>query len=333
MDRRLRRAAHPSELIVINQGDASISIVDPLRNQEVATIEEGVPSTVGHEVAISPNGLYAYLPLYGDAGVGLAGFDGQLMLVIDISERRIIDRVDFGHAVRPHSVEYDATKHLLYVTTELDETVTIIDPHTLEILGTIPTGQAESHMLAISHDGRRGYTANVGPGTISVLDLDARELITIVPISRRTQRISISNDDRWVFTADQIVPQLAVIDTVVNELREWVQLPSVGYGSASTADGRTLLVTLPKIGELAAVDLSSMTVVRTLRVGPRPQAVLVRPGGKTAYVSCFGCDRVAVVDLTQWCVTAWVNVGQRADGMAWAAAAIDRLPERAEIFS
>jgi hypothetical protein len=28
-------------------------------------------------------------------------------------------------------------------------------------------------MLAISSDGRRGYTANVGPGTVSVLDKDA----------------------------------------------------------------------------------------------------------------------------------------------------------------
>ena len=57
------------------------------------------------------------------------------------------------------------------MTTELDQTVTIIDPKSLKIIGTIPTGQAESHMLALSNDGLRGYTANVGPGTVSVLDI------------------------------------------------------------------------------------------------------------------------------------------------------------------
>ena len=71
-------------------------------------------------------------------------------------------------------------------------------------------------MLALSHDGRRGYTANVGPGTVSVLDIQARKVLKIIPISANTQRISISPDDNWVFTADQTKPQMAVIDTTTN---------------------------------------------------------------------------------------------------------------------
>ena len=51
------------------------------------------------------------------------------------------------------------------------------------IIGAIPTGQPESHMLAISSDGRRGYTANVGPGTVSVLDMEAKKLIAIIPFA------------------------------------------------------------------------------------------------------------------------------------------------------
>jgi hypothetical protein len=93
------------------------------------------------------------------------------------------------------------------VTTELEHAVTIVDPKTLRVVGTVPTGQAESHMLAISHDGRRGYTSNVGPGTVSVLDLEKRKLLAIIPVSENAQRISISRDDRWVFTADQTKPQ------------------------------------------------------------------------------------------------------------------------------
>ena len=51
-------------------------------------------------------------------------------------------------------------------------------------------------MLALSHDGLRGYTANVGPGTVSVLDVKARKTLTIIPVSGNVQRIAISNDDR-----------------------------------------------------------------------------------------------------------------------------------------
>jgi DNA-binding beta-propeller fold protein YncE len=95
-------------------------------------------------------------------------------------------------------------KGLLLVANKGDRTLGIIDPDkgTLiaavpgAVLHTIPTGQPESHMLAITHDGRRGYTANVGPGTVSVLDLEAKKVLLIIPVSGRIQRISISTDDK-----------------------------------------------------------------------------------------------------------------------------------------
>ena len=42
---------------------------------------------------------------------------------------------------------------------------------TVTFKNNIEDGDA-SHMLVISSDGRHGYTANVGPGTVSVLDLN-----------------------------------------------------------------------------------------------------------------------------------------------------------------
>jgi YVTN family beta-propeller protein len=304
-------------LLVVNQGDATLSIVDPMAKEQTAVIAEGVPAMVGHEVATSPDGRRAYLPLYGDAGVGRPGTDGHLMLVIDLATKKIVDQVDFGHGVRPHCVLYEPTSGLLYVTTELDQAITIVDPHTLKVVGTIPTHQEQSHMLAVSHDGSRGYTANVGPGTVSVLDLKARKFITTIPIAQTTQRIAISNDDKLVFTADQTKAQMAVIDTATNTIRSWLPLPAIGYGSAFTPNGRWLLVTLPTAGELAVVDLKTMQVTRTIPIGPKPQEVVVSPDGKKAYASCFGGHQVAVIDTATWQVEAMIDVGQKADGMTW----------------
>ena len=122
-------------------------------------------------------------------------------------------------------------------------------------------------MLALSHDGLRGYTANVGPGTVSVLDIKARKLLKIIPISANTQRIAISPDDHWVFTADQTKPQLAVIDTTTNAVSKWIPLEDIAYGTAPTPDGRFLLVTLPDRNKIAVVDLQTMQVVRSVGVG------------------------------------------------------------------
>ena len=305
-------------LLVVNQGDKNISLVDPASGHQIATIPEGVTAVHGHEAAASPDGRIAYVPIYGSTGVGKPGLDGHEMLVIDIPARKILSHVDFGHGVRPHCAIYNRADGLLYVTTELDKDVTIIDPHTLKIVGTIPTGQEQSHMLAISHDGRRGYTANVGPGTVSVLDMKARKTLAVIPVAANVQRISVSNDGSMAFTSDQTKPQLAVIDTASNKVKAWVPLPGTGYGSAATKDGRFLLVAVPAAAVVAVVDLQTLKVVHTIAVPSAPQEILVRPDGKIAYVSCNVKNQVAAIDLSQWKVRKLIDAGAGADGLAWA---------------
>jgi YVTN family beta-propeller protein len=305
-------------LVATNQGDRDLSIIDPAAAKQLATVPEG--GITGHEVATSPDGRTAYVPIYGDAGVGKPGTDGREMVVIDIPSQKVTGKVDFGHGVRPHCPVYDRVHNLVYVTTELDQTVTIVDPHTLKVVGSIPTGQKESHMLVITRDGRRGYTSNVGAGSVSVLDMAGHKTIAVIPISAQSQRIAISNDDKMVFTSDQTKPQLAVIDTATNKVKTWVPLPALGYGTSPTPDGRFLLVALPSVNKLAVVDLGTLKVVRTVDVPEDPVKVLARPDGKVAYVSCSKAKQIAVIDLSQWKVDALIDAGKGVDGLAWAAA-------------
>lgn len=303
-------------LLVANQQDRTLSIIDPAGPSQIAAVPEG--DVTGHEVAASPDGHFAYVPIYGNSGVGKPGTDGTHMIVIDLAARKVTGNVDFGHGVRPHCVIYDHNTGLLYVTTELDKAVTIVDPHTLKVVGTIPTSQPESHMLAITHDGKRGYTANVGPGTVSVLDMKARKTLAVIPVSGQVQRISISNDDKRVFTSNQTKPQLVVINTATNKIQNWVPLPAYGYGTASTRDGKSLLVALPSLNKVAVIDLSAMKVVRTIDVPSSPQEILVRPDGLVAYVSCAPSKQVAAIDLAHWQVQSLITAGAWADGLAWA---------------
>lgn len=303
-------------LLVANQHDRTLSVVDTAAGKQEATIPDG--GITGHEVAVSADGRTAYVPIYGNSGVGKPGTDGSNMAVMDIAARKVIGNVDFGHGVRPHDPVLGPKDGMLYVTTELDHSITVIDPQTLKIVGSVPTGQAESHMLAISHDGRRGYTANVGPGTVSVLDLEGRKTITVIPISGNTQRISITPDDSMVFTADQTKPQLAVIDTASNTVKSWVPLPAPGYGTAPTHNGRWLLVAVPHASTVAVVDLGTLKVVHTIDVPKAPQEIVVRPDDQVAYVSCNVSGQVAELDLSAWKVLKIINAGAGADGLAWA---------------
>ncbi len=309
-----------SNLLVVNQGDRTVSVISSTSRKIIATVPVG--GVTGHEVAVSPDGGSAFVPIYGDSGVGKPGTDGSTLAVIDLAARKLRGAVDFGHGVRPHCPVFDAARGLLYVTTELDQSVSVVDPRSLKVVGSIPTGQAESHMLALSHDGRLGYTANVGPGTVSVLDLQARQKLAVIPVAGQVQRISISVDDRFVFTADQTQPRMAVIDTASRTVSRWIALPGIGYGATPTKDGRYLLVTLREAGKLAVVDLQTFTAIRTLDVGHGPVEVLLEPGGHTAYISCPLDAAVAELsmtgDVSGWKVVRTIPAGVGADGLAWA---------------
>jgi DNA-binding beta-propeller fold protein YncE len=308
--------APSSLLLVANKGDHTLGLVDPRAGQQVATVDEA--GVTGHEVIASPDGRTAYVPIYGDSGVGLPGSDGDHLVVVDLASRKVTGRVDFGHGVRPHCPLIGPKDGLLYVTTELDKSVTIIDPKTLKIVGSIPTSQPESHMLAITRDGSRGYTANVGPGTVSVLDMKARKTIAVIPVAPKVQRIALSVDDKLVFTSDQTKPQLAVIDTASNKVKTWVQMPAQGYGTAPTPDGRWLVVALRTGNQVAIIDLQNMKVAHTIEVPAVPQEVVIPPHGQVAYVSCDASHKIAAIRISDWKVEKVIEAGAGADGLAWA---------------
>jgi YVTN family beta-propeller protein len=202
---------------------------------------------------------------------------------------------------------------------KITNAVKVIDPRTNTVVDTLPTGQKESHMLALSGDGRTAYTSNVGAGTVSVIDVATKKVTAMVTVAARAQRIALSPDGRFVFTADQDAPRLAVIDTKTNKLAPGVALPGVAYGTAPTPDGRFLIMALPGLNQVGVLDLKSMEVVRTLDVPKAPQEVLVRPDGRVAYVSCDASGQVAVIDLVAWKVERLIPAGPMADGLAWAA--------------
>ena len=122
--RMTKASATPSSglLLVANKGDHTLGIVDPVAGRQVAAVEES--GITGHEVVASPDGRMAFVPIYGNSGVGRPGTDGQTMDVIDIALRRRVATIDFGRAERPHCPQFGPDGRL-YVTTEITNTITV----------------------------------------------------------------------------------------------------------------------------------------------------------------------------------------------------------------
>ncbi len=71
-----------------------------------------------------------------------------------------------------------------------------------------------------------------------------------------------------------------------------------------------------EFGTVSVIDLTSNTVVATVRVGDEPFGVAVRPGGSRVYVTNGLDDSVSVIDATTNTVIATVSVGFGPKGIA-----------------
>jgi YVTN family beta-propeller protein len=309
-------------LWLVNQRDQTLLAISS--GPDRAIIGRAVTGRNGHEIALSRDGRLAYVPIYGDSGLGRTGSDGSTIEVFDTSSLARVAIIDLGRPLRPHSVQV-GRDGLLYVTAELANSVLVIDPGTRQVVGEIPTGRDQSHMLALSPDGRRGYTANVSSGTISTLDLVDRRLLAVVPAAPRIQRLSISPDGRHVYTHDLTRPQAVVIDTATNSVARTISLPGLGYASAPTPDGRFLVVASPQgdvgareenTGRVYVVDLRADVVVASFPMHGYPMAITISADGRRGYVSCLEGGVVAVLDLIHLRVDSLIQLTAGVDGMA-----------------
>jgi len=182
--------AQQARLVVDQKGDRSLAIVDPVAGQgDCRRGRERHHRARSRGFTRWAAGVCAHLRQLGRRK---PGHRGNNIVVVDVAAHKIVGNIAFDHGVRPHCAVFGPKVGLLYVTTEIDHTVTVNRSQNTQDRGAIPTGQPESHMLALSHDGLRGYTGKRGPGTVSVLDVKARKTLKVIPVSGNgVQRIAI----------------------------------------------------------------------------------------------------------------------------------------------
>ncbi len=299
-------------LFVANQGDHTALVVDLDTRKVINKI--GVDIN-GHEVAVAPNNHLGYVPIYGNSGVGKPGTDGSSIHVIDLREGRDVQIINLGKPVRPHCAKF-GPDGMLYVSAELANALYVVDPATGKVVGEVPTGAAESHMFVLSPDGHRAYAANVGPGSVSVLDLQKRSVLAVIPVSKTVQRISISTDGRYVFTQDQTAPRIAVIDTATNKLARWIDLPDKVYSSTPTQDGKLLIANAPS-GKLFVIDLSTEKVISEYPIPAAIGEIAVDASSDHAYITCPQKGTIEFLDLRSGKLESPLVLTPGVDGIEW----------------
>jgi len=278
----------------------------------VSRIEVGVN---GHEVAVSLDGHFGYVPIYGNAGVGRPGTDGDRIDIIDLKEGKLVGNIPLGKPVRPHCAKF-GPNGFLYVSAELAQALYVIDVKARKVVGEIPTGAPESHMFVISPDGRRAYTSNVHVGSVSVLDLQKRTLITVIPVAKTIQRISMSPMGDFVYTHDQEASIVYAIETLSNTIAKRINVPASIYSSQLTLTGNTFVAVSPA-GKLFVLNFEFNKIMGTFDVPQALGEVALTSQSNHAYVSCPAAGVIEVLNLDTYKLETPITLTPGVDGLEW----------------
>jgi YVTN family beta-propeller protein len=309
-------------IVTANMTAASASIVDVATGATLATI----PTREGpHEVAVSHDGRWAVVSIYGNRSV-----TGNALVVIDLQTATAARTIDLRENLRPHGMAFLPGDRKLLVTCESRQQVLVVDFATGAVDTSIVTGQATTHMVALARDGSRAYVTNVSAGSVSAIDLGARSSRPPFVLGTRVEGIALTPDGRELWVGGNESHTVFVLDAATGAIIAQVEGFGLPYRIAIAPDGRTAVVTDPGSERIVLVDIASHSVRSRIDVPPiadsaaaaprgaSPQGIAMPLSGEVAFVTLKAAGEVSVVDIAASRIGRRLKVGGGSDGVAYA---------------
>ena len=316
-------AAGAETLLVVRKSAGAVDFVDPGSGLRISSVPVGFAP---HEISRSPDGRFAAV-----SGYGTRDRPGTSLIILDLEHPRELRRIELGRWQRPHGVAWYAADRIA-VTTEEPGALLLVDPRAARVVSQIATGQAGSHMVAVTPDGSRAFVTNRGGGSTTVIDLPGLRKLADLPTGAGSEAIALTPDGREVWVGAREAGTVTVLDAQSHELLATLAVPGQPIRIAMTPGG-TALVSCAGSSELVALDVLSRRQTARVAVdvpiaasassrgsasaatGAVPVGILAAGDG-TAFVAATQADKVVVVALPSLTAMRTIDVSGEPDGLA-----------------
>jgi YVTN family beta-propeller protein len=302
----MAKAGDAGTLLVGNKGEDTVSFIDLASGGELARVKTG---RMPHEIAVSPDGERAAVVAYGGASID----------IFEVDTFRLLRRIDLSPNQGPHGLVWLPDGRLV-ATTERSQTLTIVDTRRKDAVSAVRTDQQGTHMVAVSGDLSRAYTANIPAGTVTVIDLKAGRKLRDIAVGGRPEGIAVTPDGRTLWVGDLEGARVQAYDTKSFERVAEVKTGPVPIRVLASADGRWIVTSNLGSGSLSIIDAKTRKLAREVPVSGSEEAgqvtILFSRDGKRIYAAETGRDEVAEVDLGSGRVLRRIKAGKNGDGLA-----------------
>jgi len=318
-------------LVVANQQGASATVLDAATLRTIATVPVG---TGPHEVAVSPDGRWAVLTIYGDRTTR-----GNSLAVIDLAAPTLTltRTIDLGQYARPHGAAFAVNGTKLLVTSEATHRLVVVDFASGRVDTALATNGRGAHMVATRRDARRAWTANMQDSSVTEYDVDQRRTLRTYKAAPMDEGIAVTPSGSEVWVGSNTDKTVTILDAATGTVSATLTGFGFPYRIGISRSGSTAVINDPVSNRIwlwdvasrrrrAEIDLAKVAgiVVPAAGAGGLPGGAGAGPEGVTfdpiaefAYVTLHGTNQVVAVDLRTQKVVGFGGVGAGPDGIAF----------------
>jgi len=300
------KPAEPTLAVVLNSGDASVSLVDMKTRTVTKTIPIGKEP---HHVMLTPdektllvanamgNDIALMNPLTGEV-------TGRIPKIIDpyhigyspdnrwfITAANRLDRVDIYAANRadlklaktitvgktPSHIAFTADSKLAFVTMQDSNDLAVIDLVNQTLLWKIPTGPAPAGLWMTPGD-QYLLVGITGADYVQVIDWRNRREVKKIITGKGAHNFRPQGDRKHVFVTNRIASTISLLNMqTLEKVGEITGLPAGPDDMELTPDGKQLWVSFRFARKAGVIDVPSMKLVSVIPVGKSPHGIFFHP--------------------------------------------------------
>ncbi len=297
-------------LVVTNKTPSTATIIDVGSGRTLATLPTGHGP---HEIVLSSDGRTAVV---SDYGTGPA--PGSTLTVMDVPGKRVARTISLGEYRRPHGIVMMPGDSLVAVTVEADKAVLLVRLATGEIARVVSTGQSGSHMVAVTADGTRGWTGDIGSNTVSELDLVSGRSLRTIGVPAQPEAINVTPDGKEVWVGSNATGLVSVVSAAAGTVSTAAEGFGWPYRVLYSPDNQLVLLPDMRKEALRFVDRATRQELARLSLpGKGPQGITFAPSGRYAFLSFSTGGAVGIIDVAARRVVGELKAGETPDGVVY----------------